>query len=191
MHELFNINHHDINILIETISLHIGYFILIYQVYIISQSLIKSIVFWGILVWITGLYFNLSINLGLLFGLLLSILTCWSLKIAKNNLFYIQLYYFIVQPLYFYFLIPLYILQTKYPVGVVLTFIIWLGFNLLFNFTERTYVQQFFIFFPITLAFFLLFWFIHYDHYWIIIFIVCLVQTLLLMILNQILFNKK
>ena len=188
MHELVgSFTEHESKI-IELAVFHVGFFILIYQSFLLFQSLIKSIIFSAILIWVTGTYSHGSIYGVLLGGLVFSAFTVWSLKYQKIESTGYEIYYHILQPLVFYVFLPLYIPQTKYPVGIVLTFLIWAIFNLVLRFNEWPIIQQAFHYISIILLFFLLFWFIH-SYWYLILCIVCL-QILLLMI-HRIFFRKK
>ncbi len=189
MHELFG----SLELTIENFKINsevyqLGFFIIAFQGYVTIQSFYRSLISLSILIWITTSYTSVNIILGIFLGLILGIITAKTLRYPKSDALYLQVFYYTLQPLYFYFFLPLYVIQTKYPVGVILTFILWFGFELIFSSNEITIVQRALIDIPVIIGLFVLFWTTH--THWTAVSVVLGLQMILLILITYF-FQKK
>lgn len=128
MHESISISHLQE---IKTVALQNVFFISAFQGYIMIQSIIGSVFSLALFTWIMSKYDDFDIILSAVFGLVFSLIMTIILKLPKNRSSFFIVYYYMIQPLVLYYTVPLFVIQTKYPVGYPVAFLIWLAVNLL------------------------------------------------------------
>jgi hypothetical protein len=182
MHELNLVFHiQEIGIVVlQTI-----FFISAFQSFIICQSLIGSIAALSFFLWLASSFQNLPVVLAAIIGLVTAILTVSFFKLPKNRSGFYVLYYFIIQPFILYKLVPLFVVQTNYPVGYVLAFLLWFQINLLV-YHYHTPLPRFvpYAIFGIVISLFF-FGFFFYRTEWISIIISLVVHGIILMMIHR------
>lgn len=128
MHESISISHLQE---IKTVALQIVFFISAFQGYIMVQSIIGSIFSLALFTWVMHAYNDFDIVLSAILGLAFSLIMTIVLKLPRSRSSFYIVYYYMIQPLILYYTIPLFVIQTKYPVGYAVAFLIWLAINLL------------------------------------------------------------
>ena len=112
------------------VQLQALFFLVGYHAYMETRSLTKTIGALIGFVWLSNSFYNLHVVFTGLIGLALAIVT--TLVHDHDHVVtstYIQLYYYIIQPGILYFVLPLYIDQTEFPLGVFVGAVLWLGCN--------------------------------------------------------------
>lgn len=109
------------------------FFLLAYHAYIEARSILRTVLTVLVFLWLTSGFFRLDVVFTGLIGLVLAILTSLSTSRTSKNkskpTTYVQLYYYVIQPGILFFVLPLYVDQTEFPVGMFVATILWLGCN--------------------------------------------------------------
>lgn len=164
MHELISIAHlHEIKI----VALQIVFFISGFQSYLICQSLVGSILSLALFTWVMNQYHEVHIITATIAGLSFSVIMTVLFKLPKNRTAFYIVYYYIVQPLILIKTIPLFVVQTKYPIGYPLAFLVWLPVNLLVYYHHESMPVFHYVAIFSMIVFLLLFGFFIYKTIWI------------------------
>lgn len=152
MHEYFDVEEYERFLVVQA---QVALFVLCYHSYLGVQSLWQCAIAAVAVVWLYSEITNVTSIVAALLGLLLAVLTVYATKIKHDKIHYQQLFYFLVQPAVFYYTMRLYVEQTMYPVGIPLTFILWLAMNMsIWTFTSHSYAYYLALGVPVFSIFF-------------------------------------
>ncbi len=127
MHEYYDVEEYHKYLVVQAQA---ALFILGYHGYLGVQSLWQTVLALLTVAWLTGEIVHVAPMISGAVGLLLGVACVYATRIHHDRVSYHQVFYFLVQPAVLYYTLPLYIEQTMYPVGVPLSFLLWLGMNL-------------------------------------------------------------
>ncbi len=109
------------------------FFLLAYHAYIEGRSIVRTVLTTLAFLWLANGFFRLDVVFTGLIGLATAILTTATTSTItatpRKTSTYIQLYYYIIQPAILFFVLPLYVDQTEFPVGVFVAAVLWVGCN--------------------------------------------------------------
>lgn len=117
------------------------FFIVTFQAFFALQEYILLPLVLGAIFWVTSSYKEWTLYLSCGIAWLLAYIILYKCKCKPLKVSYDHLYYYLVQPTILLLLMPVYVPQTNYPIGVVLAFLVWLAIHiilLLFNATGRS-----------------------------------------------------
>ncbi len=140
------------------------FFIIALSCYLELRSLWQVLLVLAAFLWYGGHFLQVEVLISALAGILLALLTVrifHSTNATQNNA--IKLVYALVQPIILYCLMPCYVDQTEFPVGVILSVIAWLGLTLIV--AEADGARP--ITFSLPVVIILFFTLILYKHAWI------------------------
>jgi len=164
MHEIISLLDSHGNLIT---SFQIVFFISSFQNYLICQSLFGSILSLSFFLWITKTYHEIHVVIATIVGLSLSVISTALLKLPKKQKSFYYIYFYFIQPFILYTLVPVFVIQTKYPVGYPLGFIVWLPINLLIYYYFKSLLKyQYVAIFSLPI-FSLFFGFFIYQTHWI------------------------
>ena len=110
-----------------TVQAQAAFFIIAYHGYMGVRSLWQTALAVVILAWLFDEITHVSTMVAAVMGLALAL----TIRTHRDTIHYHQVFYFLVQPAVLHAVLPLYVEQTMYPVGVPLAFIAWLGMNII------------------------------------------------------------
>jgi hypothetical protein len=160
------------------VSLQIVFFISSFQSYLICQSLIGSILSLALFAWVVNVHNEIHVIAATIVGLSLAVITTALLKLPKDKKTFYYVYYYFIQPFILFTLIPIFVIQTKYPVGYPLAFIAWLPINLLIYYDFKPLLKYQYIAIFSLVIFSLLFGFFIYKTIWVSIIIALISQII-------------
>lgn len=126
MHEYYDVEEYKKYLVVQAQA---ALFIFAYHGYLGVQSLWQTVVAVIAVAWITGEIVHVTSMVAGLLGLLLGFACVYITRVHHDRISYHQVFYFIVQPAILYYTLPLYAEQKMYPVGIPLSFLVWLGMN--------------------------------------------------------------
>lgn len=127
MHEYYDVEEYHKYLVVQAQA---ALFILGYHGYLGVQSLWQTVLAVLVVAWVTGEIVHVAPMIAGLVGVVLGVACVYATRIHHDRVSYHQVFYFLVQPAVFYYTLPLYIEQTMYPVGIPLSFLLWLGMNM-------------------------------------------------------------
>lgn len=128
MHEYYDVEEYHKYLVVQAQA---AFFILGYHGYLGVQSLWQTALAVVVVGWVTGEIVHVTAMIAGLVGLVLGAAIVHMTRVHNDRVSYHQVFYFLVQPAVFYYTMPLYVEQTMYPVGIPLTFLLWLGMNMI------------------------------------------------------------
>ena len=114
------------------VQLQATFFIVALSCYLELQSLWQTLLVLAAFLWYGGHFLQVEVQIAALVGILLAMLTARAITTASaTKINGIKLVYALIQPTVLYYLMPCYVDQTEFPVGVILSTIAWLGLTLI------------------------------------------------------------
>lgn len=127
MHELHALVSIDA---LRHVVLEVLVYISVFQCFFIVQSWVGSLIFIGVLLWITSGFNFASVVVYAFLALAAGYATTKVVNISKENRFGFEVNYYIIQPFLLAESIRLFVAQTRVAVGYPLGFLVWLAINL-------------------------------------------------------------
>jgi hypothetical protein len=137
MHEYFDIEEYNRFLVVQAQA---ALFILTYHGYLGVQSLWQTVAAFIAAAWVMNEIVNVTSMIAGVMGIGLGVIVVYTMNIKHDKVYYHQVFYFLIQPAIFYYTMRLYVEQRMYPVGIPLTFLVWLAINMaIWAFAPRTY----------------------------------------------------
>lgn len=164
MHEIISLFDSHENLIT---SFQIVFFISSFQNYLIIQSLFGSVISLFFFLWLTKTHNEIHVIVAATIGLSLAVILTALLKLPQKKKSFYYVYYYAVQPFILYALVPIFVIQTSYPVGYPLGFIVWLPINFLIYYYFKSLLKYQYVAIFSLPTFSLFFGFFIYQTQWI------------------------
>lgn len=106
------------------------FFIVTYQAFYVLQDYLSLSGALVVIFWLTSSYKEWSLFVCCFLGWFLAICNIHASKRPPSPVNSNHLIYYLVQPSILFFLMPVYVPQTNYPIGIVLSFFVWVGVHI-------------------------------------------------------------
>lgn len=124
MHEYYDVEQYHKYLVVQAQA---TFFIVAFHGYMGVRSVWQC----AVAVVMTAWLFDEITHVATLVAALMGLLLAMSFKVRGDELHYTQVFYFLVQPALLHLVMPMYVEQTMYPVGVPVAFLCWLAANLI------------------------------------------------------------
>lgn len=152
MHEYFDVEEYHRFLVVQA---QVALFIFGYHGYLGVQSLWQCVVASIAILWLTNEITHITSVVAAILGLVLGLLVVYVTRIKHDKIHYHQVFYFLLQPAVFYYTMRLYADQTMYPVGIPLSFLLWLAMNMaVWGFSTHNYSYYMSLAVPVCSIFF-------------------------------------
>lgn len=152
MHDYFDVEQYHHFLVVQA---QVALFIVTYHGYLGIQSLWQCVLATVGVLWLYSEITHATSIVAAVGGLLLGVLVVYVTRIKHDKMYYHQVFYFMVQPAVFYYTMRLYVEQRMYPVGIPLSFILWIAMNMVvWGFSTHNYAYYISLGVPVVSIFF-------------------------------------